>query len=126
MIAKNPDDRFYTAAAVEEALHRWISDEPAKPLDRQTDQEYEHAIAALEMQEPSRELMHDVIPMGILISGPGDAGSPASARRRSNPNVPVVVLPAPTNLIRYGALVAGGFLLGILGLLGLVYLWMSR
>lgn len=125
MIAKNPDDRFYTAAAVEEALQRWISNEPTRPLDRRTDREYEHAIAALELQEPTRELMHDVIPMGILISGPEDASSPM-ARRKSNPDIPAAAASPQSNLVRYGALVAGGFLLGILGVVGLVYLWMSR
>ena len=115
MMAKDPDDRFFTAAAVEEALREWAGDERPQPLDQRTDQEYEQAVITLETQEPSGELLDDVIPMGILVSGP--------APRPSDPAVPATAAP---DALPYGALVIGGVVAGVLGVLGLLYLWLGR
>ncbi len=125
MIAKDPDDRYFTAAAVEEELHEWSRDEPARPLDQRTDREYEDAIASLEAQEPSRELMGDVIPVGILVAGPSQPSPTPLPRGATDPEVPAAPA-APSPELRYGLLVAGGLVAGVLGLLGLVYLWYAR
>ena len=120
MMAKDPDDRFFTAAAVEEALHEWAGDEPALPLDQRTDQEYAHAITLLETQEPSQELMHDVIPVGILVSPSPADGMP---RPPSDPGSAAPFLGAG----KLGHIVLlAGIAIVILGVLGLLYVWLVR
>ncbi len=125
MMAKDPDDRFFTASAVEDALRDWAGPD-AKPLDQRTDQEYEHAIHQLETQEPSRELLQEVIPMGILIPDSGPTSPLPFPRTASDPAVPVPSGESATSLLRLAALIVGGFVLGILGLVLLVRLWLVR
>jgi serine/threonine protein kinase len=55
MMAKNPDDRPPSAAAVEEELRAWASGEPILPLDRHDDPSYEESLTVLQTAEPSAE-----------------------------------------------------------------------
>jgi serine/threonine protein kinase len=55
MMAKKPDDRPPSAAAVEEELRAWASDEPVLPMDRREDSTYERSISVLQSAEPSAE-----------------------------------------------------------------------
>jgi serine/threonine protein kinase len=68
MMAKNPEQRFATAAEVEEKLRAWSSTENTQPLDRQGDKEYQEAVAALETAEAPPELIAEVIPVGIPVT----------------------------------------------------------
>lgn len=125
MMAKDPDDRFFSASAVEEALRDWAGAD-AKPLDQRTDREYEHAIHQLETQEPPRELLQEVIPMGILVSDSGPMSPLPFPRRPSDPAVPIPSVDSAPNLLRIRALIVGGFVLGVLGVVFLVLLWLFR
>jgi serine/threonine protein kinase len=51
MMAKHPDDRFASAAAVQEELEKWVAGEPVRPMDQKEDEAYQHAVAALEAGE---------------------------------------------------------------------------
>ena len=74
MMAKDPAQRYPTAAAVEEELRRWESGTPALPLDRPGDTGYETAVADLEAAEPALEEVEDPILVGVdtpeLLDGP--------------------------------------------------------
>jgi serine/threonine protein kinase len=48
MMAKNPGDRFASAADVQEELEKWVSGEPVLPMDQKGDEAYQSAVAALE------------------------------------------------------------------------------
>src|SRR5437660_5631208 len=50
LMAKNPEQRFATAAEVQQKLTEWAS-ESSTPLDKQGDREYQEAVAALEAAE---------------------------------------------------------------------------
>ena len=65
MMAKNPSQRYPTAAAVEEELARWQSGTPALPLDRPGDTAYDLAVAHLESAEPALEEVEDPLLVGI-------------------------------------------------------------
>jgi serine/threonine protein kinase len=67
LMAKNPEQRFATAAEVEEKLLAWTSNGAALPLDRQGDKAYQEAVAALEAAEAPPELIEEVIPIGIPV-----------------------------------------------------------
>ena len=51
MMAKDPDARPPSAAAVEEELRAWTTGDPILPLDRQGDERYEQSIAELQIAE---------------------------------------------------------------------------
>ena len=51
MMAKDPDARPPSAAAVEEELRSWATGDPILPLDRQGDERYEQSIAELQIAE---------------------------------------------------------------------------
>jgi eukaryotic-like serine/threonine-protein kinase len=67
MMAKNPEQRFGSAAEVREKLLAWASEPSSLPLDQQGDQEYQDAVAALESAEAPDELIEEVIPVGIPV-----------------------------------------------------------
>jgi serine/threonine protein kinase len=90
MMAKNPDQRFASAAEVQTELRPWASAEPVLPLDQTGDSAYRQAVATLETAEPSTDLETDVIeaitdaddppaaiPVGILVSTPRSRGRPS-------------------------------------------------
>ena len=56
-MSKKPEDRFPTAAAVLEALESWISGTPVLPLDKPDDEAYQEAVAVLEAEAVSSELL---------------------------------------------------------------------
>jgi serine/threonine protein kinase len=55
MMAKEPDERWPSAIAVEEELRRWTAGGPTLPLDRPGDAGYLQAVAALRSAEPTGE-----------------------------------------------------------------------
>ena len=60
-MAKDPDRRFATAAALRDVLLQWAGGEPDMPLDQQNDATFQRAVAALEAAEVNPELARDVI-----------------------------------------------------------------
>ena len=67
MMSKNPDQRFSSAAEVQEKLKVWASNDPPQPLDQRGDKEYQEAVAALEAAEAPPEILAEVIPVGIPV-----------------------------------------------------------
>lgn len=67
MMAKNPEQRFQSAAEVQEKLQPWVSYDKTLPLDQRGDKEYQAAVLELERAEPAPELIAEAIPMGILV-----------------------------------------------------------
>jgi serine/threonine protein kinase len=78
MMAKDPEQRFATAAEVREKLLPWASGAVVLPLDRQGDREYQQAVAELESAEVPLELIAEVIPVGIPVPPKRYAGQEAS------------------------------------------------
>jgi serine/threonine protein kinase len=64
MMAKNPDDRFPNAHHLQEELQAWVNGEPARPLDRPGDSQFQQAILALENAEPEEEEIEEAMPAG--------------------------------------------------------------
>jgi serine/threonine protein kinase len=56
MMAKNPDRRFPTAAAVEVALRLWAPDNPDEPMDTPDDPAFAEAVARLEADSSPLEM----------------------------------------------------------------------
>lgn len=67
MMARDPEQRFATAAEVQEKLLPWAAADAVLPLDHQGDQEYQQAIAELESAEVPLEMIAEVIPVGIPV-----------------------------------------------------------
>ena len=67
MTAKNPEQRFASAAEVGEKLMAFAANTSDLPMDRQGDKEYQEAVAALEAAEAPPELIEEVIPVGIPV-----------------------------------------------------------
>lgn len=63
LMAKNPDKRPASAAAVREELLTWSDKGLVLPLDKPGDAAYEQAVVALETAEPPSELSAEVIPV---------------------------------------------------------------
>jgi serine/threonine protein kinase len=62
MMAKNPADRFQSAAAVREAMLPWASGEQSRPLDREGDVNYQIALTELNnVTLSSSDLLTDVL-----------------------------------------------------------------
>jgi serine/threonine protein kinase len=90
LMARNPEQRFESAAELQKELLAWASQEPVLPLDQTGDSAYRQAIADLETEEPSTDIgtdaiealadsddQRDVIPVGILVSAPRFRGRPS-------------------------------------------------
>jgi eukaryotic-like serine/threonine-protein kinase len=144
MMAKRPEHRFASAAALRDELLAWAAGEPALPMDKPEDAGYREAVAQLEAAEPSDgEAQAEVIPVGILESATPPAAAEAETAEPELPPAPrpkkprsgtspVVIIssprvprtPPPSNLPFYllfgvlGALVG----LALLGVLILVLL----
>jgi serine/threonine protein kinase len=67
MMAKNPEQRFASAAEVEEKLRAWATTDNTLPLDIQGDEGYQEAVIALEHAETPPEVIEEVIPFGIPV-----------------------------------------------------------
>ena len=52
-MAKKPEDRYPSAASVREELLQWVAGEPALPLDKPDDREYQEAVAAVDEDDRS-------------------------------------------------------------------------
>lgn len=63
MMAKAREDRFASAAEVQDRLLAWASGDNMLPLDRQEDREFQEAVAALETAEAPSELINEVLPV---------------------------------------------------------------
>jgi serine/threonine protein kinase len=83
MMAKRPEDRFASAADVQEEFRKWLSGEPALPMDQKGDAGYQHAIAVLEASEGSTDTLE---PMPAEEAPPPDRTS-SVVRVNSQPAV---------------------------------------
>jgi serine/threonine protein kinase len=103
MTAKRPEERFASAAEVQEELEKWLAGEPVRPMDQRGDEAYQHAVAALEAASFD-EADRDPVWAEARPDGEGNADPPASGP---------IELPPPT-LPRSPAL--DWWLLGSIGL----------
>jgi serine/threonine protein kinase len=93
MMAKDPAQRYPSAAAVEEELMRWAEAESVLPLDAPGDDTYAEAVARLETAEPSAEVVAEAIvgDDGVeapLEVPPSPSPVPARAGRRRRKRTP--------------------------------------
>ncbi len=61
LLAKKPEDRYPSAAALKEELLRWCPPEEARPVEQEGDRTYQAAVAALETAELSTEALKDAL-----------------------------------------------------------------
>jgi serine/threonine protein kinase len=132
MMAKNPEQRFASAAEVREKLLAWADSDGNLPLDQQGDKEYQEAVVALETAEAPPDLIAEVIPVGIP--------EPPRRRRASAPQdeEPPEVLPATPRIrspLEPGKAIwtypffwlgLGALGLALLGAGGLLLYWISH
>src|SRR5262249_15184570 len=76
MLAKKPEERFASAAAVRKELLKWVSGEPALPLDKPGDTDFQEAVVTRERAEPDPELLEDE---NIAVAEPEAGNQPRSA-----------------------------------------------
>jgi serine/threonine protein kinase len=123
MMAKNPDDRYPSAAAVEEELRNWASGETVLPLDRREDAPYAEALAVLREVEPSGDYSLPEGPDSL----PGEDSS-GGQRRRSSSSIALPPLSeepaAPWPPWALTLLLALGLSLTLLVLLILLFGWL--
>ena len=75
MMAKQPSQRFASAAEVREKLAIWASEDFVLPLDERGDREYQEAVAALEQATPATEVLLEALPVTPPAPGVGDSGT---------------------------------------------------
>jgi serine/threonine protein kinase len=125
MMAKEPGQRYPSAAEVEEELRRWESGPPALPLDRPGDTAYEIAVADLEAAEPAPEEIEDPILVGVetpelieapILLEPGDFldPNPSLAQRWRQLLAEKVGPLTGLQWVAVAGAVAGGLLLGLI------------
>jgi eukaryotic-like serine/threonine-protein kinase len=86
MMAKNPEHRPPSAYDAREALLAWCIGEPVLPMDQQGDKNYQEAIAALELAEPSPETGADVFSFRPdPLHRPGSRDGPFIRHEQDNP-----------------------------------------
>jgi serine/threonine protein kinase len=115
MMAKNPEQRYASAAEVQQALEAYAGHGNELPLDQRDDKEYQEAVAALETAEAPPELIAEVIPVGIPVP-------PKRARRHHRRRMPPPVKSPLEPARRFSThhlllIVAGTISLLIIGLL---------
>jgi eukaryotic-like serine/threonine-protein kinase len=113
MMAKAPDDRPPSAAAVEEELRAWTTGDTVLPLDRREDAEYAKSIVALQTAEPSAEYSLPSISVPEIDLAAESEETESALRHR---------LPIHVTLL----LVAIGIVLGGLGILVGLVVWLGR
>jgi eukaryotic-like serine/threonine-protein kinase len=119
MMAKNPDQRFRSAAELQERLLEWAARDATLPLDQQGDKEYQEAVSALEHAKPPPDLIADVIPVGILVSVKSSSLSKSGS---SSDEVKPIGPPRSFRATLWTLLALGLLLFSTLGLMGwLVY-----
>ena len=89
MMAKRPEQRFPSAAALRVALLRWASGEPVQPPDRAEDSGYRDAVAALDTDNGWASLPAEVVPPDLL------PVTPVRPRRAPRRRAAVLGLPQP-------------------------------
>ncbi len=118
MMAKRPEHRIASAAAVREELLTWAAHDPVLPLDQPGDPEYTEAVVHLETVEAPAELSPVVIPVGKPArphQGRRRAASLAMANAASLPAPQVKSIGSQVRgLLTYSLLVLAGFGLGCL------------
>jgi serine/threonine protein kinase len=100
MMARNPAQRFESAAALREELVVWAAGEPTLPMDKPEDAGYREAVANIEAAEPSSDAMEaEVIPDAVPT-----APEPAAATLPEVPPLPgrLVAPTAPPEVSRRG------------------------
>jgi hypothetical protein len=60
LMAKNPEARPASAAAIREELLTWVGDGPVLPMDRPEDGSFQQEVLRLEAAEPSPEPLEEV------------------------------------------------------------------
>ncbi|HEV8060251.1 MAG TPA: serine/threonine-protein kinase, partial [Gemmataceae bacterium] len=75
MMAKQPSQRFASAAEVSAKLAIWASEDFVLPLDERGDREYQEAVAALEQATPATEVLLEALPVTPPVPGVGDSGT---------------------------------------------------
>jgi serine/threonine protein kinase len=125
MMAKDPEQRFATAAEVQERLLPWASGDVVLPLDHQGDREYQQAVAELESAEVPLDLIAEMIPVGIPV--PPKRYTPQEAV----PDTPTPVRSPLEGLGPFGTpirLLVGIAVLFVIGLAlgGLLLFWLTR
>jgi serine/threonine protein kinase len=110
MMAKKPEHRFPSAAALREELLKWAAGEVVRPLDRMDDGEFLHAVAALESAEPTADQMAEMIPVQASPAPcPGRPTAAALKSPRQNGTVAAFVF----RLLEVSALVLVGLTLAV-------------
>jgi serine/threonine protein kinase len=150
MMARNPAQRFPSAAAVREELVIWAAGEPVLPMDKPEDAGYQEAVASVEAAEPSSDAMEaEVIPDAVPTAPVPAAATlpecpplpgrleaetpPPDGQRRGRPS-PLALAqsarePRPTRswgLVPYLIVVGGVLVLGGVGLAVLLYFLLGR
>ncbi len=67
MMAKDPNERYYSAKVVQTVLCPWGGRENILPLDRQGDPSYEREIETLTRRQSSTDSIHEALPMAIPV-----------------------------------------------------------
>jgi serine/threonine protein kinase len=79
MMAKQPAQRFASAAEVREKLAIWASEDFVLPLDERGDREYQEAVAELEQAAPTSDLLMEALPVETPPPGLLDSGTNVAA-----------------------------------------------
>jgi serine/threonine protein kinase len=124
MMSKNPDQRFSSAAEVQEKLRVWASDDPPQPLDQRGDKEYQEAVAALEAAEAPPDILAEVIPVGIPVRASNGKSSSSSLIMAKPDVAPCELRHSPTANWMMSAGLGAIFVLGAALLSLVVYLFM--
>jgi serine/threonine protein kinase len=139
MMAKNPENRFPNAHVVQEALQAWVNGEPARPLDRPGDSQFQKAVLALENAEPDAEeieeampadeqepvgvavlIEEEVIPVGKLVDV--IPSKPARRRTKSTLRKPAAGEPAMARPLSTAGLLLLLLLIAALAVAGMIWL----
>jgi serine/threonine protein kinase len=79
MMAKQPSQRYASAAEVRDKLAKWASDDFVLPLDETGDPEYQEAVAELELAAPPAEVLLEPLPAEVPPPNVTDSGSNIAA-----------------------------------------------
>jgi hypothetical protein len=139
LMAKKPEERYPSAAALRDELLIWAAGEKALPLDRPEDKAYQEAVAQLEAEDPPEgESAEGIpvaipaaeIPLAIPLGPPRAIPVLESPTRHQGPTTSVIVAgqaapppaPTPKRLLYIAIGVAVLCLFGCLGFVGLLSL----
>ncbi|HEV8061677.1 MAG TPA: serine/threonine-protein kinase, partial [Gemmataceae bacterium] len=86
MMAKQPAQRFASAAEVRDKLTIWASEDFVLPLDERGDREYQEAVAALEQATPPTDVLLETLPVPPPAIGVADSGTNVIALMPESPS----------------------------------------